>query len=141
MTNTFRNNQLRETDIKIKKSKTYTLEELLPQINDIIHTSPDTQISMNNNKDSGIENNCMTNIFTINYSPSGFGDIEETPRSLIINRINKVQKKKSNCECNYKCNKKILTVIKNICSILLMIVIFLFFDKGSKFIINKLFNN
>jgi hypothetical protein len=55
------------------------MAELIPQVQGRdIYTSTDTKISMNNNEDNGIGNNCLTNNFTINYAPSGI-----TPSPII----------------------------------------------------------
>ena len=53
------------------QGRCYLIEDLIPQASGVIHTSPDTIISMNNFADNGMGNNCQTNNFTINYAPSG----------------------------------------------------------------------
>lgn len=56
------------------------MAELIPQVQGRdIYTSPDTKISMNNNADNGIGNNCITNNFTIYYAPSGINPSSVIP--------------------------------------------------------------
>tara|TARA_Y100000991_G_C21948535_1_gene338596 strand:- start:765 stop:1340 length:576 start_codon:yes stop_codon:yes gene_type:complete len=58
--------------IDTKKGHCYLIKDLIPQWKDRdIYTSTDTKISMNNQSDNVLGNNCKTNNFTINYAPSG----------------------------------------------------------------------
>ena len=124
-------------------SRCYLMEELIPQAKgNIIHTSTDTKISMNNFQDNGDTNNCITNNFIINYAPSGIpqptlpalNNFTDIQRTLLINKI------KNGCSDTkylYKCKKKITKKY----FIILSFIILIFFNIISNKKLKKYFTN